>query len=386
MAEIELKRKPDGKRYVRIYGGTDKSTGKPMRHMHTFPDDWTDENCYAWIKAFCRRRETCRSRGADIRLDTLLNEYIDIQASLTISENAARTYYYFVRLLGRLGTKPACDITSDDLTRHYTWLQKHGGKKGEGIGRRTILELHNFLKSAWSYIIDLGVCDTNPVCKAKKPKPEKVDSFALADDEIKILKTALYAEMESGTPYMKQVCAAALIALHAGLRVGEVCALTWRNADMKTLELVVEATVIETGGGVVRKEITKGKKTRRVAMGPTLRQIIVDQKSRVDVSKLDAPIVGIDGKLMRPQSVSRSFKDLAIKAGLPEEIRFHTLRHTHATQLLINGLDDRTVSERMGHAQITTTLETYSHVMPGRDRVAAEVISDVIGGKPSEVG
>ena len=65
---------------------------------------------------------------------------------------------------------------------------------------------------------------------------------------------------------------------------------------------------------------------------------------------------------------------------------FHTLRHTHATWLLYNGVDIRTVSERLGHAKVTTTLELYAHVLPGRDDLAAETFGEVMGRIDDERG
>lgn len=87
----------------------------------------------------------------------------------------------------------------------------------------------------------------------------------------------------------------------------------------------------------------------------------------------DAPIVTIDGTYCRPTSVSRAFTSLAGKVEMPKGFTFHDLRHTHATWLLTHGVDLKTVSERLGHADEATTLRIYAHVLPGRDAYAAIV-------------
>ena len=93
----------------------------------------------------------------------------------------------------------------------------------------------------------------------------------------------------------------------------------------------------------------------------------------------DAPIVTTDGSLTAPSDVSDRVRRIALGAGLPEWFRFHTLRHTHATQLLLAGADMRTVQERLGHADVATTLRLYGHVLPGRDAAAAGAFGELMG-------
>jgi len=83
---------------------------------------------------------------------------------------------------------------------------------------------------------------------------------------------------------------------------------------------------------------------------------------------------------MRPTSVSRDFSAMRDSLGLTEGTSFHTLRHTHATWLLVSGVDPKTVSERLGHGSVATTLRLYSHVLPGRDAQAAEGFAAVARG------
>ena len=93
----------------------------------------------------------------------------------------------------------------------------------------------------------------------------------------------------------------------------------------------------------------------------------------------DDPIVTVDGSLSRPSDVSERVRAIGLRAGLPAWFRFHTLRHTHATQLLLAGADMRTVQERLGHADVATTLRLYGHVLPGRDAAAARAFGGLLG-------
>lgn len=79
---------------------------------------------------------------------------------------------------------------------------------------------------------------------------------------------------------------------------------------------------------------------------------------------------------MRPETVSKAFSRMRRECGLPKEITFHSLRHTHASWLIANGCDIKTLSERMGHADESTTLRIYGHLMPGRDAAAAQLFAE----------
>ncbi len=93
--------------------------------------------------------------------------------------------------------------------------------------------------------------------------------------------------------------------------------------------------------------------------------------------------VNPDGGFMRPSKVSAAFSEVRDTLGLPRETSFHSLRHTHATWLLLQGVDIVTIKERLGHANIATTLGLYAHVLPGRDQQAVEKFAEAaeqIGG------
>ena len=80
---------------------------------------------------------------------------------------------------------------------------------------------------------------------------------------------------------------------------------------------------------------------------------------------------------MRPSDVSKAFLAVCRKLKLPRGTTFHSLRHTHASWLLASGCDIKTLSERLGHASVATTLNIYSHLMPGRDETAALAFAEV---------
>jgi integrase len=84
-----------------------------------------------------------------------------------------------------------------------------------------------------------------------------------------------------------------------------------------------------------------------------------------------------DGRSWHPDVVSRAFERLVVSAGLPK-VRFHDLRHAHASHLLAAGVNVKVVSERLGHASVAFTLDVYSHVMPGQQADAAAAVAALV--------
>jgi integrase len=85
------------------------------------------------------------------------------------------------------------------------------------------------------------------------------------------------------------------------------------------------------------------------------------------------------GTWMGPRNLLRHFKTTLKKAGLPN-IRFHDLRHTAASLMLMQGTHPKVVQERLGHSQISVTLDTYSHALPSLQAEAAEKVDELIEG------
>ena len=97
---------------------------------------------------------------------------------------------------------------------------------------------------------------------------------------------------------------------------------------------------------------------------------------------LDRPVQvcgRLDGGMMLPTALAQSFQVIRATAGLTA--RFHDLRHTHASILLLNGVPIHVVKERLGHSRIQTTLDTYAHLLPTSDAMAADVVSRVLDGE-----
>jgi integrase len=171
-----------------------------------------------------------------------------------------------------------------------------------------------------------------------------------------------------------------------GMRRGEVCGIKWDDVDLEAGRLSVRRALIPHGSGVIVSEPKTAKGRRSIALDPGSLEALkaqatqqLDEQNEWDGAWSDSGYVFTreDGEPLHPQSVSRSF-GRAVKAAKLPEIRLHDLRHTHATLALQAGIHPKVVSERLGHATIAITLDTYSHAIPAMQEEAAALIAGLV--------
>ncbi|WP_212774275.1 site-specific integrase [Polycladomyces abyssicola] len=175
------------------------------------------------------------------------------------------------------------------------------------------------------------------------------------------------------------------LAISTGLRRGELLGLKWGDVDFDRGILVVRRTVQRTVNGLIVKEQPKTDNSRRlVNISPATVDVLRQHQKRQAEEMLKFGLRDIEfiftntvGNLMEPRKVNHIFDRIIGKAGIPK-IRFHDLRHTHATMLLKQGIHPKIVSERLGHSSIGITLDIYSHVIPSMQREAAVAIDQVL--------
>ena len=173
-----------------------------------------------------------------------------------------------------------------------------------------------------------------------------------------------------------------------GLRRGEAAALRWSDIDLGARRLTVNQAVVAVDGVEVI-DVPKSRRSRRVVDLDTetvevLRQLRLRQKEdRLSLGlrwRSDDRVAALaDGTPVRTHSIGQAFQRLLARTDLPR-IRLHDLRHTHATHLLAAGANPRIVSERLGHASVGFTLDTYGHVLPGQQAEAVAAVAALVRG------
>ena len=170
-----------------------------------------------------------------------------------------------------------------------------------------------------------------------------------------------------------------LLAVLCGMRRGEVAALRWKNVDLAASQLAVLESA-EQVGSKVRYKTPKNGKGRTLALSNSLVEELRSHRVRqaeellkvgVRLSDNTFVVAQADGTPLQPDTLTQDWFRKLDDTSLPR-IRFHDLRHAHATHMLSSGVHPKVASERLGHSKIGITLDLYSHVLPGMEADAAE--------------
>jgi integrase len=284
-------------------------------------------------------------------------------------------YEALVRLYAQsaLGELALDELTPLHLQRLYGRLLADPDRQLSG---GTVLNLHLVLSQALSQAVRWGYLGTNPAAGAQPPRPVRTEG-ALIDAALceRILAASLGTRFE---------CPAA-IAIATGMRRGEILGLRWADLDADLSLAHVRRSLSPTRLGLVFEQ-PKTKRSRRSVMLPEfLRPYLVrqreDQQRRrtklgSEWSDEDAVIDRGDGRPLHPDTLSSQWGAFLARAGL-RHVRFHDLRHAHATLMLQQGVHPKVVSERLGHASVGITLDTYSHVLPTMQAEATRAIDEL---------
>jgi integrase len=168
-----------------------------------------------------------------------------------------------------------------------------------------------------------------------------------------------------------------LLLAMTGMRRGEALGLRWSDVDLERAQLSVRQTLVPVGSRIVISKPKTARGRRVVALDSVT--VAALRKLRSDSLSGGGDLVFLehDGRPLDPSRVSRRFRKLVARSGLPK-IRLHDLRHTHATLALQAGVHPKIVSERLGHATVSLTLDVYSHAIGHMQAEAAEEVGRLV--------
>jgi integrase len=289
--------------------------------------------------------------------------------------------------IGRVGLQ---QLTPRHLSDLYTALLEHGRIRGHGgLSPKTVRGVHLVLSKALKEAMRWGLIERNPAELVDPPSLRLVTARrrrAMRVWDSSQLRIFL-AHVDSHRFYPFWLTAAT-----TGMRRSELLGLRWADIDLAAAALVVNATLVPgTDGKPLFEELQKTRAGHRTV---SLDAVTVDAlRTELERQEHDRRLgerwhndhgfvfVWDDGRHLNPDWVWHEFVRLADEAGLPR-IRFHDLRHTHATLLLRAGVNPRVVSERLGHSSVAFTLDTYAHVLPGMQAAAADTFARLLRDAP----
>jgi integrase len=274
------------------------------------------------------------------------------------------------------GQLPLTKLQPLHIQDMYAGALKSGRLDGKGgLSARTIIQHHRVLREALQAAVQWQLLVRNPADAVSPPRASKHEMRALTEQEtVKLLRAA-----EGSRLYMP-----VLLAATSGLRRGELLALRWQDIDGETLR--VQQAVEQVRGEINIKTPKTAKGKRAIALPSIAVEALRQHRAQQAEERLmlgpDYQDNGFvfcqpDGRLWRPDTFTANYRTLVECTDLGN-VRFHDLRHTHATHLLRQGVHPKVVSERLGHATIAITLDTYSHVLPDMQAEAAGKIDTAL--------
>lgn len=288
------------------------------------------------------------------------------------------------RINAEIGPLKLQDIRPDHLNSFYMKLAEPGQNKqtGEPLSPKTIREHHRVISSILSLAVKEGLIPTNAAQRATPPKVPKHEMDVFEAGQLQAILQALEDE-----PMKWRIVTTLLIA--TGARRGEIMGLRWENVDWDNkLLYLCENRVYTKASGTISTTLKTGE-SRYVSVPASVLDLLSAWKSEqaagCNMLGKETPAyiaTHEDGKLMHPDSITDWLPKFAKRHGLPH-IHPHAFRHTMASLLISEGMDVVTVSKRLGHAQTSTTLNVYSHVLAKSDERASDTLDDLIF-KPSK--
>lgn len=342
--------------------------------------DTSKERWCAEITLLDSRRKRKRNKSKKVVQDWLLEQRNQIQQGIVVNDTNETVREYLTRFLEEV---VAHTVKPSTYTSYSFWITSHiipsigriklknlqphhlqklySTKLEEGLSKRSVQYIHAIIRRALNEAVKQGFIVRNPTNAVTAPKPQRKNFTTLTVEQVR----KLLREVEGHRFYPIYV-----IAVMMGLRKGEILGLRWQDVNFDNNTISIENIVYEIKGNLYQG-VPKTKRSKRtVAMPDFVSNVLVNYKT--DTGKTQGLIFQTStGRPISLRNLSRHYYKARDEAGIPK-VRFHDLRHTAATLLLKENVHPKIVQEMLGHSSITLTLDTYSHVIPGIQKKAAE--------------
>ena len=313
-------------------------------------------------------------RPGKTTLGEFLEGWLRDYAKPNLSPRGFERYAGIVRqhLVPELGSIPLTQLKPEHLQRHYA------AKLNGGLSARTVRYHHAVLHVALQTAVKWGLVARNAADAIDAPRVKRTEMQTWDEDDV-----AHFLLAAKNSPYYSLF----YTALFTGMRRSELLALRWRDVDLLLCQASVSRGLHHLkDGSYIFTEPKSAKSRRTVALSPSLAGVLREHRERQEAEQAVLGVVltednlifsTLDGKPLCPDTVTRAWAMLAARASV-KRIRLHDARHTHASLMLKQGVHPKVVQERLGHASIQMTIDTYSHTVPGLQEAAAAAFDKVV--------
>lgn len=258
------------------------------------------------------------------------------------------------------------------------------------ISGSTLQGIYTIINTIMTRALKLKIIKDNPCKYVERPRRDKFTPDTLEVEDIKEIMSVL--DLSNNYDYMFWV--GFKLTLELGLRRGELGGLEWSDINFKENTVTIKNNLIYTNGHVLMSTPKTKESERTIYISDELLGILKKLKVRQSNNRMNygkfysentfddkifnLVMVWQNGKYIHPMYYLDKLKKLLKKANIEKNVRFHDLRHTNATLLISQGVDFKTVQNRLGHKDINTTLNIYSHVNKEMQKKATDKISKIL--------
>ncbi len=301
------------------------------------------------------------------RLKEFLQRWIREYVRPNLSPRTSEGYEHICNnhLIPPLGDTPLSGLRPEHFQRYYS------DKLSSGLSAQTVRHHHTCLHKALQTAMEWGLLPRNPADAVAPPRAQVIEMKTWGEADI-----ATFLNAALGTPYF----AIFHTAIFTGMRRSEFLALRWCDVNLALCQAYVTRSLhVLKGGKVIVRQPKTARARRMIVLSPLSASVLSHhrEKQLQDRALLGTPLreddlvfSKPDGKPFLPNTVTHAWIKLVKRTGL-NPIRLHDARHSHASIMLKQGTHPKVVQERLGHASIQITLDTYSHVAPGIQEAAA---------------
>ncbi len=336
-----------------------------------------------YLEQSLTKNELERRRIGTLRVDEYMREWLNgykSQVSIT-TFNAYETLVtsHITTYFSKLGMSIS-EITGEEINDFYAFLYERG-LKGATAQRN-----HSLLHLAFKSAVKRRILQVNPCDQADRPRSTQYIASYFNAEDLKRLMDGL-----DGDPMRIPV----ILTAYYGLRRSEVLGIKWSAVDFAEKRISICHKIVEDGSELRGLDVMKTKSSyRTLPLIPFIEEILIAERNkqaemqkvlRGAYNKQYAEYVCVDaiGNLISPQYITTHFPIILKRLGM-KKIRFHDLRHSCASLMLANGVPMKMIQDWLGHSNMSTTANIYSHVDSASKLASARVIDDVLGNKKGQ--
>lgn len=376
--EGTIGRRKDGRWEARLIVGIDYESGKPKRAV-----------------LYGRTRAEVQHKMQAIQAELRLGSFVD-PSNMTVKDWLERWSEYYAKpsvristwesydsmirrhLVPALGSLPLQGLRPEHLQRLYNEkLRQERLQGGRTLSPKTVAYMHTVLKIALKQAVREQLVIRNVADAVVPPRAARHEITPLSPQEMQQFLHAAQGH-RFFLPFLLECV--------TGLRRGELLGLRWQDVDFDGGAITIRQSLVRTRQGLVVSEPKTPKSRRTIPLpGSVLQRLAWLKQTQAENRRLlgaayeDGEWVFCNamGHPVEPHNLTRQFEVLLKRAGLPV-VRFHDLRHSHATMLLMLNEHPKVVQERLGHSTVSMTLDTYSHILPGLQEAATKKVGDLL--------